>query len=215
MVYGDRRCSTISNEINQYFSGLLAALHNAEVEQKKIYDNAIDIENMEEATAVTFDARKKIQLLRKSIKELQHVHNEYLIVFPSEHGNISKENPDTAPNKPAVAVKKDNQININPKEFYLLGKSYSVNGWQEILVLLCEAMLLRKPYKFANISIASLTNISEQRVLSWEEQPITEQYAKLSNGLYVTTTGSPKEIKMRCEYILKACGYNSDELRIG
>lgn len=53
------------NEFNQYFSGLLTALRAAEVEQKKRYDSAIDIEDISEATAVTIDARNKIQQIRK------------------------------------------------------------------------------------------------------------------------------------------------------
>lgn len=358
----------MSNEINQYFSELLAALRVAEEEQKKIYDNAIDIEDMAEATAVTIDARTKIQLLRKSIEDLQRIHNEFSSVFTNEHKPLSKTNKTevisktgynsaiedlpaesetqksmeivetgeskvgayvrnklrelsqsgyklsvgeiaafqqkdwskktlninypfarlydaSAPpqlqrhdyngqnrywaevydfddykilfcsewyendrayfdrwlnnltipqpeeseliDEPAelelmqmaldesvVPAENDEHIAAYPHEFILLGKTYSVSGWQEILTKLCETMVLRKPYKFAGISIASSLAISEHQVLSLDEQHIMEPRTKLTNGLYVTTVGSPKEIKTRCECILKACGYNNDVFQI-
>ena len=268
----------MSNEIHQYFSELLAALRIAEAEQKKIYDNAIDIEDMAEATAVTIDARTKIQLLRKNIEELQRIHDEFSSTFVNEYKVLSGTNEsevisDTGSNlqtgvfptesetqqfietaeteestispldenepydesakleiKPillnepeinqmtldesVVPSENDEHITAHPREFILLGNTCSVSGWQEILSKLCEAMVLRKPYKFASISVTPTLGESEQRVLSLDEQKITEPYAKLSNGLYVTTAGSPKEIKTRCEHILKACGYNSDVLQI-
>ena len=307
----------MSNEIHQYFSELLAALRFEEAEQKKIHDNAIDIEDMADATAVTIEARTKIQLLRKNAEELQLIHNEFSSVFANEYKTSSETNESmdtfaeqvnvSAAKKTALIKKLEaafnelivllkqvqrttdvisdtggnsqtedfpteseiqkfievaeaeessispldenepfdepakheiNEMLLNEQEinqmaldesvlpsendehfpahqleFVLLGKAY-YSGWQEFLTELCETMILRRPYKFAGISVAPLHSASEQRVLSLDEQQITEPYTKLSNGLYVTTAGSSNEIKKRCEHILKACGYNSDVLQI-
>ena len=75
-------------------------------------------------------------------------------------------------------------------------------------------MVLRKPYRFAKLSVTPALGVSERRILSLDEQQITAPRTKLSNGLYVTIAGSPTEIKTRCEHILSACGYSNDVLQI-
>ena len=64
------------DEFDSYFNGLTALLRAAEAGQKKRYDNAIDIEDMTEAIAVTIDARTKIQQLRKWLEDLQRMREE-------------------------------------------------------------------------------------------------------------------------------------------
>jgi hypothetical protein len=113
-----------------------------------------------------------------------------------------------------VMICNDEPVIDSPKKFILLGKPYSVNSWQELITKLCEALLLKKPYKLATLSVAPLPGISEQITLSLDEQQIKEPRTKLSNGFFVTAAGSPNEIKIRCECILKACGYSSDVLQI-
>jgi len=66
----------MTNEYTLYIEGLMNALRTAESEEKKRYNNAIDIEDMAEATSVTIDARGKILKLRKWIEQLQSMHNE-------------------------------------------------------------------------------------------------------------------------------------------
>jgi hypothetical protein len=116
--------------------------------------------------------------------------------------------------EPAVMICNDESVIDSPKKFILLGKPYSVNSWQELITKLCETLLLKKPYKFATLSVAPLPGISEQITLSLDEQQIKEPRTKLSNGFFVTAAGSPDEIKAHCERILKACGYSSDVLQI-
>lgn len=70
------------NEFDQYFGGLLAALRAAEVEQKKRYDGAIDIEDMAEATAVTIDARNKI---KQWVERLSDIRDEIIADADASH----------------------------------------------------------------------------------------------------------------------------------
>jgi hypothetical protein len=210
----------MSNEFDQYFSGLLTALRAAELEQKKQYYSAIDIEDMAEATAVTIDARTKIQQLRKWIGDLQCISEEVATALHTEHPTAQEPTAEDTgstqqPAKAVVLIDEGYGFTAgSPQKFVLLGKTYSINGWQELLTKLCEAMVLRKPYRFAKLSVTPALGVSERRILSLDEQQITAPRTKLSNGLYVTIAGSPTEIKTRCEHILSACGYSNDVLQI-
>lgn len=350
----------MQNEFDKYFSGLLNFFRVEEAEQKKRYDNAIDIEDMAEATSVTIDARNKIQQLRKWIEDIQRISQEVASAYPitltveqealqevshvadslpteattqrkeaeseieepkvgayvrnklqelSQSGHrfslddidafqqkrwskemlnlnfpfVKEYNPsvplhnqlstDNGANRYWAEVfdfgenrllfcsqwyygdrvyfdhwyesrvipqlEKDNFIEgfvesgveqetpegfvssdgsdgfdiVSPQKFILFGKNYSVSNWQELLTKLCEAMVLMKPYKLASLSLMPVMGAGRQ-MLSLDEQQIPEPRTKLSNGFYMSNAGSPKEIKIRCELILKACGYSSDVLQI-
>lgn len=113
-----------------------------------------------------------------------------------------------------IGDKPDDKPDIDiPQKLVLFGKAYSVSSWQELLRKLCEVMVLNEPYKFAYRSVKSLTGVA-QKILSLDERAITKPCMKLSNGLYITTSGSPDEIKKRCVNILEACGYSSDVFQI-
>gem|GEM_PF-2764901 len=254
------------NEFNQYFNRLLTALRAAEVQQKKRYDDAIDIEDMSEATAVTIDARNKIQQLRKWIEDLQRISNEVETTFSAVPSSTHKSDDmaaDFAPQAIAELERQDSDENSSASQaedlplpvdekaesenddvvglppiisqvelasgettvdddafgplsiegFTLFGKQYNTSSWQELLIRLCETMVLKKPYKIASLGAnAHLTQLGRP-ILSLNGQQI-ESYQKLSNGLFVDTGGSDHEIKTRCEHILSACGYSSDVLQI-
>jgi len=68
----------------QHFEGLLNALHAAEAKEKQRYNNAIDIEDMAEATAVTIDARTKILKLRKCIEDFHSLNADVATIYPVE-----------------------------------------------------------------------------------------------------------------------------------
>jgi len=135
------------------------------------------------------------------------------------------ENPDVAELRPlATSEEPDSEESVivaneatavteSIKGFSLLGKSYTASNWQELLAKLCEAMVLKKPYKFASLGADVCANLLGRPILSLDEQ-LTEPHQKLSNGLYVVTGGSDNEIKTRCEHILSACGYSNDVLQI-
>ena len=66
----------MSNRFEMQIQALLDALRTSEQEEKKRYDAAIDIEDMAEATAVTIDARTKIQQFRKWTEDVLSIQKE-------------------------------------------------------------------------------------------------------------------------------------------
>ncbi|MDL2233237.1 hypothetical protein LJC63_06620 [Ruminococcaceae bacterium OttesenSCG-928-L11] len=66
----------MSNKIAHQITALIDALRTEEQEEKKRYDAAIDIEDMAEAKEVMFDARTKIQQLRKWTESLAVMQEE-------------------------------------------------------------------------------------------------------------------------------------------
>lgn len=210
----------IPNVVNQYFNELLTALRAVEIEQKERYDSAIDIEDMAEATAVTMDARTKIQQLRKWIEDLQRINLEFGTAFPvipaatQESGGMIV---DIIP-QPTGMVERDNDDDSSTKSialkgFVLFGKPYNTSSWQTLLTMLCEIMVLKKPYRFVRLGVNARVEQYSQPILTLDEQQI-QSGQKLSNGFYVDTGGTENEIKIRCEHILSACGYSSDVLKI-
>ena len=244
----------MSDELNQYLGGLLAALRAEEVTQIQQYCNATAIDDMAEALAATIGARTKIQKLRQWVEELQRVKREVDELFPATpplSQPINETPVDDAPQSvPDVKEQSDENIltsqntgesvrqNQSPEPlgeqapaelvsearyneadqtalegFTLIGKRYAASNWQEVLVKLCEAMILIKPYKMASFGINDHAAQTESRIFSLSEPQIISGQ-KLTNGLFVDIGGSGGEIKKRCEHILLACGYNSDALQV-
>jgi hypothetical protein len=234
----------MSSELNQCFRELLTFLRAEEVAQKKRYDNAIDIEDMVEATSVTIDTRTKIQQLRKWIEELQRISGEidaFFHTMPSslqtanetltdvdprlisaqatEQTSFGLAHPSSVPfeeQDSAGSVHATGRNALTPitiERFSLLGKRYCASEWEELLIKLCEALVLKKPYKIASLGANASMTLFDKPVLSLYEQQIISS-KKLSNGLFIDIGGSDNEIKTRCEHILSACGYSSDALQI-
>jgi hypothetical protein len=101
-----------------------------------------------------------------------------------------------------------------PNEIVLLGKSYNVSGNGELIKVLCEAMILNKPYKFARLGAGLDDAELTQLMISLDEQKISEPRFRLTNGMFTFAEGSASDIKRRCERILVECGYSADELKI-
>ena len=87
----------MTDGLSKHLEGLINALHAAESEEKKRYNNAIDIEDMAEATAVTIDARSKILKLRKWIEQLQSVNNEITETYDFASAPKKSENASVRP----------------------------------------------------------------------------------------------------------------------
>ncbi|MDR1580490.1 MAG: hypothetical protein LBS35_09050 [Synergistaceae bacterium] len=213
---------------DSYFNGLVAVLRTEEAEQKKRYYNAIDIEDMAEAMAVTIDARTKIQQLRKWIEDLRRIREEVTSALSDESDSdiavaeetLSETQSEilTIPNEGCEAVFSQNieeGIADEPTSFTFLDKTYAVDGWQELLIKLCETMILNKPYRIAGFGVSCPLNTTDRTIFSFDETQTAHSPKRLSNGLFVETDGSAIEIKSRCEHILEACGYSLDVFRIG
>jgi hypothetical protein len=106
--------------LNQYFCGLLTALRAEEVAQIKRYVNAIDVEDMAEATAVTINARTKIQQLKKWVEELQRISGEVAELFPVAPSLLLSMNEASADDVPqtlaAVVWHEEVESAIQPKQ---------------------------------------------------------------------------------------------------
>ena len=107
----------------------------------------------------------------------------------------------------------DTQSSSVPINFELFGKRYHAENWKDIFIKLCEAMILKKPYKMANLGIREQYMLSGNSILSLDENQL-ETSKKLSNGFYVAINGTPEDLRQRCEYILSECGFDSNVLQI-
>lgn len=232
----------------QFLNELIIFLDEEDTEQKKRYYSAIDIEDMDEATAVTLDARGKIQQLRKWIEDLHRINSEiesswmackmtaqlldaedreeidltqYVTLFSSENTDRRAdklEGDDVTKLEPGKIEQEDNEIadaqtTMLPGGFYLFEKYYEMEDWKDVIGIICETMILKKPYKMAHLGIKEQYMLSGNPILSLEEQQV-QAGKKLSNGFYVETSGDANDLRMRCEYILSECGFDSDVLQI-
>jgi len=206
----------MSNEIDRYFNGLLTVLGDMEAEQERIRDDAqgkvlllqkniYKLKCIHEEILNVFadDADTNPPENDKPKTTLDIGRDSLPEELPPETGSVINKlpEPETGPSEPIVTKDDNGGITANPSEYTLLGEPYTFNGWPDVIENLCEAMILREPYKFVGISVDP-----EQRTLSLDEPE--ESHKRLSNGLYVITRGSPNEIKTRCESVLSACGYS-------
>jgi len=236
----------MTNEYTLYIEGLMNALRTAKSEEKKRYNNAIDIEDMAEATSVTIDARGKILKLRKWIEQLQSMYNEINEVYGSDYtflipksksvspaeepviGNVETEDENIENEDEPLTLTEDlfaDAMNNNledvktettflPSGFELFGMSHSIVNIADFIVSLCEVLIFNHPYKIALLGGMRVTDKQGQLMFSLSEHEIPEPRHKLSNGFYISTTGSISDIKSRCEHILVECGFKTETLKI-
>lgn len=122
--------------------------------------------------------------------------------------------PDTDVQKETFNESVETSIPV-PTGFTLLGKTYATKSWDDVLVKLCEAMILKKPYKALAIGVKQSVQSGGVPVLWLVERGESPKSYKLSNGLSVAKNKTIGEIKSCCERILNLCGYDSSELKIG
>lgn len=102
-------------------------------------------------------------------------------------------------------------LDNEPAEISILGETYSVQSWNDVLVRLCEMIILRKPYKAAGFG--DTMNLPNRTLFSFDETRIDHEPKMLSNGLYIDTGGSGNDIYLICERMLTACGYTKEGLQ--
>ena len=122
--------------------------------------------------------------------------------------------PDTDVRKETLNGSVETSIPV-PTGFTLLGKTFATKSWDDVLVKLCEAMILKKPYKALAIGVKQLVQSGGVPILWLDERGESSESHKLSNGLSVAKNKTIGEIKSCCERILNLCGYDSSELKIG
>jgi hypothetical protein len=140
------------------------------------------------------------------------IENSHLIPItlpPEETSSI----PNTDAQKEALNESAETR-NLVPSGFTLLGKTYATKSWDDVLVKLCEAMILKKPYKALAIGVKQLVQSGGSPVLWLDERGNSAESYILSNGLSVAKNKASVEIKSCCERILNLCGYDRSELKI-
>ena len=111
-------------------------------------------------------------------------------------------------------INDEHEWQSNPSRIVLFGKSYDVSSISEIIKVLCEEMILNKPYKFARLGASLDDEGITKLMISLDEHKINEPRLRLTNGMFAFADGSASDIKWRCERILVECGYNANELKI-
>lgn len=104
---------------------------------------------------------------------------------------------------------KQTAVTIN---FIIDDSEYSVEGWSEFIVKVCEHMILFKPYSMAIIDsfddIYRFTR-NEKNANMQMEKPVM-----LSNSIWLETSGSKEDIISAVYIIIKHCGLSEDNLLI-
>ena len=108
----------------------------------------------------------------------------------------------------------DSTDNSTPTECTIFGKSYSVKSWDDVLIKLCEVMILKNPYKSLTIGVKQSVQLGGIPVIWFDECEESSESYKLSNGLSVAKNKTIEETKFCCERILNLCGYDRSELKI-
>jgi hypothetical protein len=96
----------------------------------------------------------------------------------------------------------------------LFDKTYPIKYWNEVLIKVCEIMLLKKPYIVAKFDKESTLN-SEHRInFSYIESDIKVSRKRLSNALWIETNRSANDIIKVSKKILELCGFNESDLTV-
>ena len=103
---------------------------------------------------------------------------------------------------------------INPISMSVLGKKYPIRFWNEMLVKVCEIMLLKKPYIVATFDKNEKLNSDRRTNFSYSENEIKFTRKRLSNGLWIETNRSRSDIIRVCSDILTICGFPPDAMII-
>ncbi|MDR0197475.1 MAG: hypothetical protein LBI36_04575 [Oscillospiraceae bacterium] len=104
--------------------------------------------------------------------------------------------------------------NRHPSGFTMFGKRTDVRDWQDMLVKICEILILKSPYVVAQFDKYQDLNPAKQMYFSYSETDIKLMGRRLSNGLWVEVSRTPDDIVMLCKKLLELCGYPRNELEI-
>ena len=101
-----------------------------------------------------------------------------------------------------------------PINIKLFDKVYPIRYWNEVLVNVCEIMILKKPYIVATFGRETKLNSDQYTNFSYKESEIKVNKTRLSNGLWVEANRSANDIVMVCKTILELCEFSEKDLTI-
>jgi hypothetical protein len=102
----------------------------------------------------------------------------------------------------------------SPARFVMFGRKVDVKDWAEMLVKVCEILILKNPYTVAQFDKYHDLNPLGNCYFSYNQGDIKGNGKKLSNGLWVEINRSADDIVMLCKKVLELCGYPRSELEI-
>lgn len=131
-----------------------------------------------------------------------------------ENNVTTKEFSDDEEKTDKCEEKEDGCTYKNPKSIRLFNKQYPVRYWNEVLIKVCEIMMIKKPYNVARFNRELSLNSDQCKNFSYVESEIKFNKKRLSNGLWVETFKNAKEIIKMSKKILELCGFSEDVLTI-
>jgi len=96
----------------------------------------------------------------------------------------------------------------------MFGRRVDIRDWADMLVKVCEILILKNPYTVAQFDKYHDLNPYGNCYFSYNQGEIKNNARKLSNGLWIEINRTPDDIVMLCKKILELCGYPRSELEI-
>ncbi|MCL2498525.1 MAG: hypothetical protein FWF06_07935 [Symbiobacteriaceae bacterium] len=97
-------------------------------------------------------------------------------------------------------------VKAAPLQLVVFNQPYTVATWSELLIKLCEELILYRPYTMAALDKGCSLNTPEQTWFSYQAADIKLAKERLTNGVWLETAGSPEEISRLCQALLQLCG---------
>jgi len=96
----------------------------------------------------------------------------------------------------------------------LFDKVHPMVCWNEILIKVCEVMILKAPYTIARFGREPTLNSKQRTNFSYKASEIKVNKKKLSNGLWIETNRGANDIVKVSKIILELCGFSEKDLTI-
>ncbi|MCL1788835.1 MAG: hypothetical protein FWG33_00580, partial [Oscillospiraceae bacterium] len=104
--------------------------------------------------------------------------------------------------------------NRTPAGFAMFGRRVDVRDWADMLVKVCEILILKNPYTVAQFDKYHDLNPNENSYFSYNRVDIKDMPRKLSNGLWIELNRSNDDVVMLCKKLLELCGYPRSDIEI-
>lgn len=104
--------------------------------------------------------------------------------------------------------------NKMPVAFIVFGRRVDVRDWSDMLVKVCEILILKNPYTVAQFDKYNDLNPAGNCCFSYNRGDIRGTARKLSNGLWIELSRSHDDIVMLCKKLLELCGYPRSGIEI-
>ncbi|MCL1903330.1 MAG: hypothetical protein FWF94_02805 [Oscillospiraceae bacterium] len=101
-----------------------------------------------------------------------------------------------------------------PAGFVMFGRRVEVRDWSDMLVKVCEILILKNPYTVAQFDKYHDLNPSGNIYFSYNRTDIKDSPRKLSNGLWIELTRTNDDVVMLCKKLLELCGYPRSDIEI-